>query len=199
MNYRRWDIFTGIDPAIFVSGITKFEGLPLFLHLPYSVRYTSAGIAVLPVPKNLINVRLYNNPKKHQKKSKKYPILITWFPSEKGQFKTFAMSFSPSVNTATIQQWIADKLNIDTIQEHLVALGHDEESIAIHLKEFKKVKYAKRQFTGFIFMGIGSMIGFISCILSILNPVPELYGAILYGLTSIAITIAFIGLYYVLE
>ena len=53
--------------------------------------------------------------------------------------------------------------------------------------------------TGFICLGIGAMTGFISCVLTLTNPVPELYNVILYGLTSVAVTIIFIGLYFVFE
>ena len=39
----------------------------------------------------------------------------------------------------------------------------------------------------------------ISCVLSLTNPVPELYYAILYGFTSAAILVIFIGLYFIFE
>jgi hypothetical protein len=48
-------------------------------------------------------------------------------------------------------------------------------------------------------MGIGAFLGFISCVCTIINAVPALYNAILYGLTAIAITIIFVGLYFVFE
>jgi hypothetical protein len=57
----------------------------------------------------------------------------------------------------------------------------------------------KRQTNGFICMGVGAFLGFISCMLTVINPVPALYYYILYGLTSISITIIFIGLYLVFE
>lgn len=114
-------------------------------------------------------------------------------------FKTIAMSLSPTIETATIRQWIADKMDAAAIQAHLASLGHDDDTIALHLQEFKKQRFAKRQFTGFVYMGVGATIGFISCVLSIINPVPELYNWILYGMTSVAITVALVGLYFALE
>jgi hypothetical protein len=57
----------------------------------------------------------------------------------------------------------------------------------------------KRQFTGFVLMAIGAFLGFISCILTVLNPFPEFYSIILYGLKTLAITIIFWGLYFVFE
>jgi hypothetical protein len=58
---------------------------------------------------------------------------------------------------------------------------------------------AKRQFNGILLMVIGAFTGFISCVLSLINPIPEFYGIFLYGLTSLAITLALIGLYLLLE
>ncbi len=109
------------------------------------------------------------------------------------------MSYSNTVNTQTIQQWVAEKLDISKVREVLTAHGCDEDVIAVHLQEFKKAKYAKRQFTGFVCMGLGAFLGFISCVLTLVNPVPELYYWFLYGLTSIAILIIFLGLYFVFE
>jgi hypothetical protein len=57
----------------------------------------------------------------------------------------------------------------------------------------------KRQFTGFVLMGIGAFLGFISCLLTVLKPFPEFYSIILYGLTTLAIAIIFWGLYFVFE
>ena len=109
------------------------------------------------------------------------------------------MSYTASVNKQTIQQWIAEKLDANRIHELLTAHGCDEATIASHLQEFKKAKNAKRQFSGFICMGLGAFLGFISCVLTLVNPVPELYYWFLYGLTSVAILIIFLGLYFVFE
>lgn len=109
------------------------------------------------------------------------------------------MSATTAVSPSAIQQWIALNLDIDTIREELRKHGHDDHTIETHVQEFKKAKYGKRQFTGFVLMGMGAFLGFISCLLSILNPVPELYYYILYGLTSIAIGIICVGMYFVFE
>ena len=109
------------------------------------------------------------------------------------------MSGTTAVSPSAIQQWIALNLDIDTIREELRKHGHDDHTIETHVQEFKKAKYGKRQFTGFVLMGLGAFLGFISCLLSILNPVPELYYYILYGLTSIAIGIICVGMYFVFE
>lgn len=109
------------------------------------------------------------------------------------------MPYATPVNPAVIQEWIAGKLEISTLRQDLVDKGWNEETITAHLAEFRKAKYGKRQFTGFICLGAGAFLGFISCILTLVNPVPELYNLILYGLTSIAMVFIFFGLYYLFE
>lgn len=111
------------------------------------------------------------------------------------------MSYMPTatIDAATIQQWIAAKLEPKTIEEELVSKGMDAPTISTHLKEYRRLKNAKRQFRGFVCMAIGAFLGFISCALSILNPVPELYNLILFGLTSLSILVICLGLYMVFE
>lgn len=113
--------------------------------------------------------------------------------------KTIAMSTYSSVNADMFQQWIADRLDIQKVKEKLVALGFDDEMVLQHLKEFKKLKYGKRQFAGFVYLASGAFLGFISCVLALINPVPELYNWILYGLTSVAVSLIILGLYYLFE
>ncbi len=109
------------------------------------------------------------------------------------------MSYTIAVEPATIQQWISTKLEPKTIEQELRAQGLDAEAVAAHLKEYRRIKNAKRQTTGFICMAVGAFLGFISCVLTLANPFPELYNLILYGLTSVAVLVIFLGLYFVFE
>jgi hypothetical protein len=52
---------------------------------------------------------------------------------------------------------------------------------------------------GWKLMIVGSLIGFASCLIAILDLVPDYRGLCLYGLTSIGVTMAFIGCYLVME
>ncbi len=94
---------------------------------------------------------------------------------------------------------MAQKKDLAFIEAQLNLLGLDTAAIEEQMAACKKMQQEKRQTTGFVWMGMGALLGFISCLLSILNPVPELYYWILYGLTSVAITFIFIGLYFVFE
>jgi hypothetical protein len=103
------------------------------------------------------------------------------------------------VDKETFQQWIITKQKPEAIEKELRKKGFDIDTINANLKEYKRLHNAKRQFTGFICMGVGAFLGFISCVLAILNPVAELHNFFLYGLTSVAVIIVFIGLYFVFE
>ncbi len=109
------------------------------------------------------------------------------------------MSYPTTIDAATIQQWVSARRAPQTIEEELQSLGLNAETISSHLKEFRRLKNAKKQFSGFCCMALGAFLGFISCVLSIINPVPELYNVILFGLTSVAILIICLGLYFVFE
>lgn len=109
------------------------------------------------------------------------------------------MSATATIDQATMQQWLREKLDMPAVESKLQAMGLDAESIKEHVKEYRKCCLAQRQFTGFVFMAVGAVMGFISCVLTIINPIPSLYHVILYGLTSLAIILIMIGLYYLFE
>lgn len=103
------------------------------------------------------------------------------------------------IDKMLLRQWIAEKKTIDQVKEFLVSRGYEETHVTDHVKAFMQAQLERRQFTGFIVLGIGAFLGFISCLLSLTNPIPELYYWILYGLTSVAILIIGVGLYWVFE
>lgn len=102
-------------------------------------------------------------------------------------------------NSSILAEALHHKWSSDMVAEKLVTEGHDEVSVDLLLREYKKMLIAKRQTTGFVLVTIGAMLGFTSCVLTVFNPFPEYVHFILFGLTSVAITIAFIGLYYIFE
>ena len=109
------------------------------------------------------------------------------------------MQITSTIDEAEIQQWINNKLSVQTIEELLQSKGFDAETIALHLKEYNKQRYAIRRSKGFVYASIGAVIGFIGCILAILNPLPELYYLGLYGFTALAAILICIGLYFLFE
>jgi hypothetical protein len=104
-----------------------------------------------------------------------------------------------SVNTDLLRRWLAEKMQPDAVKAELIARGLDQEAVNAHLLVFNKLRNERKQFAGFICCGLGAVMGFVSCVISIFNPIPELYGVFLYGLTSVAILVIFAGLYLLFE
>lgn len=105
----------------------------------------------------------------------------------------------PEVNQHIIQQWLIDNMDIDQIKEKLLIQGMNQVTIDEYLSAFDKAKIARKQTSGFIFMAIGALVGFIGCIIAIIHPSSAVYYMGLYGLTSIAVILVFIGLYKLME
>ena len=109
------------------------------------------------------------------------------------------MSTSIRLKTDEVKSWINNNVHEQEIEKQLQNRGLNSEEISGFINDYKKTKYASRQTTGFILLAIGSLIGFIGFLLTILNPFPSLYYFCLIGLTSIAAIIICLGLYYLLE
>lgn len=87
----------------------------------------------------------------------------------------------------------------EQIADYLQKEGYISEQIAEIMKLYKKKKMDERTRKGFILMAIGSVLGFISCVCTVYEIIPGLRDVILYGLTSVGITLALWGGYYVFE
>lgn len=109
------------------------------------------------------------------------------------------MPATKSLPADIFAKWMAEGLNMDAIRERMMTLGLAEQDINIQLKAFKKKFYQKRQTRGFILMGTGAFVGFLSCVLTMTDLFPALNNLFLYGLTSIAVCIAIFGAYLVFE
>jgi hypothetical protein len=104
-----------------------------------------------------------------------------------------------TIDQTQIKQWITDRFSVEKIEDLLQSKGFDAEMISLHLKEFNRQRYELRRSKGFVFAGSGAVLGFVGCMLAILNPLPELYYLGLYGFTSIAAILIFMGLYFLFE
>lgn len=109
------------------------------------------------------------------------------------------MSDKTSTYENLFLNWDQARVSEDQIQNQLINQGYFSDQIPEILKLYKKHKLDERTRKGFILMGIGSVLGFISCICTVYEILPEIREIILYGLTSIGITIALWGGYYVFE
>lgn len=109
------------------------------------------------------------------------------------------LAMSNAIDRELLQQWLLQKMDPAAITDSLTAQGLDESAISDHLRAYRKLRNEKKQFIGFIVTGAGALLGFISCVLSLVNPIPELYNFILFGVTSVAILLIVAGMYLVFE
>ena len=99
------------------------------------------------------------------------------------------------INPATMQQWLNNNLSPQKVEESLISNGYESGTIRNYLLEFDKLRRAKRQTMGFILMGVGGFLGFIACVMAILNVIPDMQDLFLFGLTMLGISIVLYGMY----
>lgn len=103
------------------------------------------------------------------------------------------------LNHTLINQWVAEKRSSHEIENTLANLGYDADLIAAYLQSYTKMIHAKRRNLGFILVIVGSVLGFLSCVLTMVDILPAFSNFCLYGLTSFGVTLAFVGLYFIFE
>ena len=104
-----------------------------------------------------------------------------------------------AINTDTIQLWINAKLSQKAIEETLISNGYEPQTISEYLTEYNRIKRGKKQLTGIVLMGIGGFIGFIACVMALLDLIPGMQDFFLFALTIIGISIVFYGMYLVFQ
>ncbi len=109
------------------------------------------------------------------------------------------LSENVAVDVTNCAQLAASAQTLQAIEEELSKNGIAAGIISTYLKEIKRMRNAKRNFKGFIWMGAGAFIGFLSCVLTVTQAIPLFHDFILYGLTGIGVVMVFIGLYLVFE
>ncbi len=98
-----------------------------------------------------------------------------------------------------ISDWQNRKVSIEDAALELKNQISDDLHIEEVIKAYKQKLHDHKQQNGFILTGIGSLLCLISCVLTILNPIPEYRYLILIGLTSIGTCIIFAGFYMIFE
>jgi hypothetical protein len=106
---------------------------------------------------------------------------------------------TPPVDRELISNWIDNRLDAVAVKDQLRENGMDSDMADLYMKEYLRLRHEKKRFKGFMLAGIGAFLGFVSCLLSVLNPVPALFHVFLYGLTSLAIIFIVAGLYFLFE
>ncbi len=104
-----------------------------------------------------------------------------------------------NLNPEHVIQFAKEFGSKSSLQQKLESQGWEEEAIQKCIIEFEKVKRSQRSNSGFMYGGIGGFVGFVSCLLSISNPIPDLHAVFLYGLTSVSILLVVYGMYLIFE
>jgi len=73
------------------------------------------------------------------------------------------------------------------------------EEITSVWENYSRYRIDHRNTMGWLWMGIGGFMGLVSCVLTMLEPMPAMRGVFMYGLTSVAVAIALYGCYLVME
>lgn len=103
------------------------------------------------------------------------------------------------IEKSKLNKWHLNNLSDEAIELELSNEGIPSDYILEYLKAYKKLRIEKRQSTAFLFLVCGAFIGFLSFLIAITNIAPEFHAINLYGVTSLAGIIIFIGLYFLFE
>lgn len=80
-----------------------------------------------------------------------------------------------------------------------MTIQEDSQLFEESIQKIEPKKVDKRLNQGIKLLAIGAILGFLSCVMSIWNPIPAIYYIVLYGVTSVAILLILAGLYYIFE
>lgn len=106
-------------------------------------------------------------------------------------------NFMPDENIC--RQVLSLKPAPDAVEQELLKMGITPGHIAGYQEAIKRIRNEKRRSTGFVCLAAGALLGFLSCVLTITHALPHMFDFIFYGLTTIAVCIVVLGLYYVFE
>ena len=109
------------------------------------------------------------------------------------------MESAQAIDLSRVRLWINHKYDKAKVESELNGLNFSQELVGEYLKAYDKAKADIRLQNGFIWLAIGAVLGFISCVLSLWNPIPSLFNLILFGLTPVSIVMVCYGLYLVFE
>jgi hypothetical protein len=94
---------------------------------------------------------------------------------------------------------LSSHLTPEALKTTLESKGIHSENIGSYLEAIKRMRCAKKRSLGFICMGIGAFLGFLSCVLTITHALPNMFEFIFYGLTMLAVCLVVYGMYCVFE
>ncbi len=109
------------------------------------------------------------------------------------------MERTSTIAELDFRKWQQRRISKSQILEELKALQLPPDQINSVWEDYTRYRMARRSSQGWLWMFVGGFLGLVSCVLTMLEPMPVLRGVFMYGLTSIAITMALYGCYLVME
>jgi hypothetical protein len=97
------------------------------------------------------------------------------------------------------QKWQERGMSRSQLVEELREAQLSPDEIATVWERYMRYCVDRRCARGWVFMFTGGALGLVSCVLTILDFLPELRGVFMYGLTTLAISMALYGCYLVME
>ena len=97
------------------------------------------------------------------------------------------------------RKWQQLNISKSLVLEELKNQGLSVEEITSVWESYSRYRLARRISLGWLLMGLGGFLGLVSCVLTMLDPLPEFRGLFMYGFTGIAVSGAFYGCYLVME
>jgi hypothetical protein len=113
--------------------------------------------------------------------------------------KTVNMNTNTANLSELFSKWKAQGVGQESILQELNAKGYDDNQKQEILGQYSKHGEDARISLGWNLMAIGSIFGFLSCLLTMLDLIPSCRGLCLYGLTTVGVSMAFYGCYLVME
>lgn len=104
------------------------------------------------------------------------------------------------INTETLfPKWRQIKISKSQAMEELILQQLSQEESTSIWEKYCRHCLDKRISMGWTLMFVGGAVGLLSCVITMLDPIPTLRGLFMYGITSVAITMSLYGCYLVME
>lgn len=100
---------------------------------------------------------------------------------------------------ALFPKWHQLKISKSSALEELGGKGLSVEEISLIWENYSRYRLSKRITLGWTLMFVGGAVGLLSCVITMLDPLPDFRGLFMYGITSVAITMSLYGCYLVME
>jgi hypothetical protein len=101
--------------------------------------------------------------------------------------------------TLQFQKWQHLKMSKTQVMEELQSQQLSSEDMAAIWDNYYRYRVDKRNSLGWFMMFGGGAMGLVSCVLTMIDPLPELRWVFMYLFTTIAVSVSLYGCYLVME